>query len=50
MIVAFPASMTPDQIEAACKKLKDKQGQSKKRKTRKADHGSAALGTTQEDL
>jgi hypothetical protein len=42
--------MTPDQIEAACKKLQDKQGQSKKRKTRKADHGSAALGAMQEDL
>jgi hypothetical protein len=50
MFVAFPASMTLDQIEAACKKLQDKQGQSKKRKTRKADHGSAALGATQEDL
>jgi hypothetical protein len=51
MIVAFPASMSLDEIQAACKKLHDKQRPSKKRKTRKADRGSIALGATpQEDL
>jgi hypothetical protein len=52
MIVAFPASMTLDEIEVACKHMHDKQRSGKKRKTRKGpDRGSAALGATpQEDL
>lgn len=44
MVVAFRASMSLDEIEAACKKLHDQQRPSKKRKARKADRGSAALG------
>ena len=51
MVVAFPASMSLGEIEAACKKLHDKQRPSKKRKTRKgSNRGSAALGETREGL
>ena len=50
-VVAFPAAMTLDEIEVACKDLHGKQTPSKKRKALKADRGSAALGAMpQEDL